>query len=87
MGAVYLADDLKLHRRVAIKLISAGLAEDDHARARFLREARAMATVEHPHLVRIYSYGEGERDVYLVMEYIEGESREFPTSVHEMRRR
>jgi serine/threonine-protein kinase len=74
MGAVYLAEDKTLGRHVAIKLISAALSDDAATRSRFLREARAMATVEHPHVVRIYSYGESKGLVYLVMEYVQGES-------------
>jgi predicted Ser/Thr protein kinase len=74
MGAVYLAEDATLGRRVAIKLISDRMAHDGAARARLLREARAMASAEHPHLVRVYSYGESAGHVHIVMEYVEGES-------------
>jgi len=74
MGSVYLGEDQTLGRRVAIKRISTRLASDSAARARFLREARAMATVEHPNLVRVYSFGESEQQVHLVMEYVEGET-------------
>src|SRR5687768_3335455 len=55
MGDVYLAEETQLGRRVAIKCISEKFASEIDARARFLREARIMATVEHPHVVRIYS--------------------------------
>jgi predicted Ser/Thr protein kinase len=74
MGAVFLAEDVTLGRKVAIKVISQTLAADEGARTRFLREARAMATVEHPHVARIYSYGESGGLVHIVMEYVEGES-------------
>jgi cytochrome c-type biogenesis protein CcmH/NrfG/predicted Ser/Thr protein kinase len=74
MGAVYLADDTTLDRRVAIKVVSEKLGADSEVRARFLREARAMASVEHPHIVRVYAYGEAEGKAYLVMEYVEGET-------------
>ncbi|MBK5257645.1 MAG: serine/threonine-protein kinase PknK, partial [Vicinamibacteria bacterium] len=74
MGVVYLAEDTTLHRRVAIKVMTARVAEEEAAGAFFLREARAMATVEHPHAVRIYSFGERSGAAYLVMEYVEGES-------------
>jgi serine/threonine protein kinase len=57
MGAVFLAEDVVLGRRVAIKVIASRKADDEVARERFLREARAMATVEHPHVVRLYSFG------------------------------
>ena len=74
MGVVYLAEDTTLHRLVAIKVMTARLAGEEGAAAFFLREARAMATVEHPHVVRIYTFGERSGEAYLVMEYVEGES-------------
>ena len=72
MGAVYLATELKLNRRVAVKVVSRKLGAGTEAEARFLREARSMAQVEHPHIVRVYSFGEIEGQPYLVMEYVEG---------------
>jgi serine/threonine protein kinase len=74
MGRVFLAEDEILERRVAIKMISPRLAGRGTARARFLREARAMAGVEHPNVVRIYGFGEAEGQAYFVMEYVEGET-------------
>jgi serine/threonine protein kinase len=74
MGEVYLAEDEKLKRRVAVKLVSQDVLRDEETHARFLREAQMMATVEHPNVVRIYSFGEMEHRPYLVMEYVEGES-------------
>ena len=74
MGQVFLAEDETLERRVAIKMIAAPLAADGLARKRFLREARAMAGVEHPHVVRIYGFGEAGGQPYIVMEYVEGET-------------
>src|ERR1700730_19265164 len=74
MGEVYRAHATSLNRTVAVKVISGKMAHDGMARERFLREARAMAAVEHPHLVRIYSFGESAGTVYLVMEYVEGEN-------------
>ena len=74
MGDVFLAEDETLERRVAIKRIAAPLAGEGPARSRFLREARAMAGVEHPHVVRIYAFGEAEGQPYIVMEYVEGET-------------
>lgn len=71
MGEVYLAEDLTLGRRVAIKLISGSIVQEE-SRSRFLREARAMATIEHPCVVRIYGFGEGEGTAHILMEYIEG---------------
>lgn len=73
MGQVFLAEDEVLGRPVAVKTISPEVAGRGEARARFLREARAMATVEHPRVVRVYSFGEREALAYFVMEYVEGE--------------
>ena len=73
MGRVYLAEDEVLGRRAAVKVISERVAGEELARKRFLREARAMATVEHPNVVRVYSFGEAGGAAYLVMEYVEGE--------------
>src|SRR5205823_215416 len=74
MGALYLAEETTLGRRVAIKLISHRIAGDALSTARFLREARTLATIEHPHVVRVYSFGEAIGTPYLVMEYVEGET-------------
>jgi|GEM_PF-2441495 len=74
MGALYLAEESTLGRRVAIKVISHRIAGDAMSTARFLREARTLATIEHPHVVRVYSFGEVNGSPYLVMEYVEGET-------------
>jgi len=72
MGVVYLAEDILLGRRVAIK--TAKCKPDDHAfRSRFLREARAVSAFSHPHIATIYDYGEtDDGQPYIVMELIEG---------------
>jgi len=74
MGQVFLAEDETLERKVAIKMIAPRLAGEGPARVRFLREARAMAGIEHPHVVRVYAFGETEGQAYFVMEYVEGET-------------
>jgi serine/threonine protein kinase len=74
MGSVYLAEDNTLKRPVAIKIISKELTQDSRGRNRFLREGRAMATVDHPHIVHFYSVGEFSGQPYIVMEYVEGET-------------
>jgi serine/threonine protein kinase/Tfp pilus assembly protein PilF len=76
MGVVYLAEDTLLGRRVAIKTIhSRAGTQDQHFRARFLREARAVSALSHPHIATIYDYGETEEgEPYIVMEFIKGET-------------
>lgn len=74
MGAIFLAEELTLRRRVALKLVSDKIAGDAGALARFLREARALATVEHPNIVRVYAFGETGERAYIAMELVEGET-------------
>ncbi|MBA3767823.1 MAG: protein kinase, partial [Acidobacteria bacterium] len=74
MGTVYIAEDMHLGRRVAIKF-PASSSDEHHFRARFLREARAVSKLSHPHIATIYDYGEtSEGNPFLVMELIEGTS-------------
>ncbi|MCU0687369.1 MAG: serine/threonine-protein kinase [Polyangiaceae bacterium] len=72
MGAVYLAEDRLLARQVAIKFVSA-LDPGEVARKRFENEARAVARVEHPNVIRIYRAGVLDDRPYLVTEYVRGE--------------
>ena len=73
MGVVYLAEDTHLERRVAIKFSTAA-PENAAYRARFLREARAASALNHPHIARIYDYGEtADGQPFLVMELVAGE--------------
>jgi Protein kinase domain/Secretin and TonB N terminus short domain len=74
MGEVFLAEDVSLGRQVAIKLVSERVAADPTVISRFSREARLLATIEHPHVVRVYSFGTLDDRPYLVMEYVEGTS-------------
>jgi serine/threonine-protein kinase len=75
MGAVYLAEHLELHRKVAIKVLATGKTEDQGlALERFLREARAVAALDHPNIVRIFDVARHNDAPYLVMEYVEGET-------------
>ena len=74
MGIVYGARDLKLKRRVAIKVLPPDLAFRDEIRTRFLREAQTAARLSHPHIVPIHAVGESGGLVYFVMAYIDGES-------------
>jgi tetratricopeptide (TPR) repeat protein len=73
MGVVYLAEDTHLERRVAIKFSTAA-PENEAYRTRFLREARAASALNHPHIARIYDYGEtAGGQPFLVMELVAGE--------------
>jgi hypothetical protein len=72
MGVVYRAWDLSLERPVALKLIAPELADDERFRARFLREPRLAASLDHPGVVPIYEAGEWERQLYLAMRFVEG---------------
>src|SRR5712692_179347 len=74
MGEVYKAEDLKLGRQVAIKLLPPGATPDDKARQRFLREARSASALNHPNIVTIHSIDETDDLDFIVMEFVEGES-------------
>ena len=74
MGEVYLAEDTRLSRKVAIKFLPEGLAVNEQARRRFLREARAAATLDHPNICAIYEVGEVDGHTFIVMQHIEGET-------------
>ena len=74
MGRVYLARDSRLNRRVALKILSPERMSNPRAIARFQREARVGAQLQHENLVRIYDFGESNGRYFLVMEYIEGKT-------------
>jgi eukaryotic-like serine/threonine-protein kinase len=74
MGRVYLAQDTRLNRPVALKILSAERLSKPRSIARFEREARVGAQLQHENLVRIYDFGESKGRRYLVMEYIEGKT-------------
>jgi YVTN family beta-propeller protein len=74
MSVVYLAEDTRLGRRVALKLIAPELAADDRFRERFLRESRIAASLDHSNVVPIYEAGEADGLLYIAMRYVEGTS-------------
>ena len=76
MGEVYRANDTKLGRDVALKVLSAQMAHDPNRLARFQREARSVAALNHPHIVTIFSVEEAEGIHFLTMELVEGQSLE-----------
>jgi serine/threonine protein kinase len=73
MGVVYKARDTVLGRLVALKLMTAGLADNAEVRERFLREARAVSMLQHANIVVVFELGEHEENPYIVMEYLDGE--------------
>ena len=74
MGVVYLAEDLLLRRRVALKFLSPALSRDADARRRLLNEGRAAATLGHPNAAVLYEVGTEGDDLFLAMEYVPGET-------------
>ncbi len=72
MATVYLADDQRLTRTVAIKVMHENLGEDEDFTARFDREARAAARLSHPNVVSVFDQGMDDGRPYIVMEYVEG---------------
>ncbi|HKV98343.1 MAG TPA: serine/threonine-protein kinase [Vicinamibacterales bacterium] len=73
MGEVYRADDLRLGQAVALKFLPKGLSEDARRLAQFHNEVRTARQVSHPNVCRVYDIGEIEGDLYLSMEYVDGE--------------
>jgi len=74
MGEVFVAEDTKLHRRVALKVLPADVALDPERRQRFEREAQAIAALNHPHIVTIHSVEESGGTHFLTMELVEGQT-------------
>ena len=74
MGVVYKAKDLNLERTVAIKFLPAHLASSEENKKRFLMEAKSAASLNHPNIMSIYEIGEFENSVFMVMEFVEGET-------------
>jgi eukaryotic-like serine/threonine-protein kinase len=74
MGEVYLAQDSRLHRRVAIKFLPGDSVADEHAKKRLLREAQAAAQLDHPNICAIHEVAEEDGHSFIVMPYVEGET-------------
>jgi serine/threonine protein kinase/tetratricopeptide (TPR) repeat protein len=74
MGVVYKAEDIRLGRDVALKVLPADVAHDASRRARFEQEARSASALNHPNIITVYDLGAGDGMVYIVTELVEGES-------------
>jgi serine/threonine-protein kinase len=74
MADVFLGTDLKLDRKIAIKILSASNARDKNFVARFKNEAQTLARLNHPNIVQVYDWGEFDDSYFICMEYIEGNS-------------
>ena len=74
MGEVYLADDTKLKRQVAIKFLPEHLTKDKENVQRFEREAEAAAALNHPNIITIFDVIETDGQICIIMEYVNGDS-------------
>src|SRR5262249_52116062 len=72
MGEVYLAEDTKLRRRVALKILPADIAAQKDRMRRFIQEAQAAAALNHPNIAHVYEIDEFEGQHFIAMEYVEG---------------
>src|SRR6266705_760912 len=74
MGEVYLAEDTRLGRKVALKLLPESLTADDQSNRRFVQEARAASALNHPNIITIYDIASDGQHNFIAMEYVEGET-------------
>jgi serine/threonine protein kinase/Flp pilus assembly protein TadD len=84
MGEVFLGEDSRLGRKVALKLLPDYLASDEERLGRFKREARAASALNHPNVATIYEIGEAEGTSYIAMEYVEGQTLSARINGHPM---
>lgn len=80
MGKVYLAEDTKLKRKIALKFLPPHLTTDKEATQRFEREAQAAAALNHPNIITIYEISEFEGQIFIAMEFVEDISLREKTS-------
>jgi serine/threonine protein kinase len=74
MGEVYRARDTRLGRTVAVKILPSHRSSNPEAKQRFEREARAISSLNHPHICTLYDVGHQDGTDFLVMEFLEGET-------------
>ena len=72
MAVVFRARDARLHRLVALKVLAPALAADDAFRQRFIRESRAAAAVDDPHIIPVFEAGEADGVLFIAMRYVRG---------------
>ena len=72
MSVVYRADNVRLGNKIALKVLTPELSEDDAFRERFVRESRVAASINHPNIIPIYDAGDADGLLYIVMRYVEG---------------
>src|SRR5512142_1178164 len=71
MSVVYRADNIRLGNKIALKVLSPELSEDDAFRERFVRESRVAASINHPNIIPIYDAGDSDGLLYIVMRYVD----------------